>query len=159
MDNTSGRYQITEGTDVYGSDGEKVGSIVAVRPNYVVVEKGFFFPTDYYIPVSAVSGVQDGGVYLNVTKDAALNQGWDAIPADYEGTTVTTGTTYETGTVYEDAGTIDTTTVGTAATGVAAGTAGAFETDTVRTRDVNVTGDVIEGQGPGGRTEGGSASY
>jgi len=123
MDNTSGRYQITEGTDVYGSDGEKVGSIVAVRPNYVVVEKGFFFPTDYYIPVSAVSGVQDGGVYLNVTKDAALNQGWDAIPADYESETVVTTTTTDTG--YATGRTVDATdAIGTTA-GAAAGLAGA----------------------------------
>ncbi len=77
---------IREGADVYGSDGDKVGSIVALRPNYIVVEKGFFFPTDYYIPMGAVSSYQDGRVYLNVTKDAALNQGWDAIPADYDST-------------------------------------------------------------------------
>ncbi len=77
---------IREGADVYGSDGDKVGSIVALRPNYIVVEKGFFFPTDYYIPMGAVSTYQDGRVYLNVTKDAALNQGWDAIPADYDST-------------------------------------------------------------------------
>ncbi len=89
MDTIAGG-SIVEGTDVYGSDGDKVGSIVAVQPNYLVVEKGFFFPTDYYIPVSAVSGVQEGGVYLNVTKDAALNQGWDAVPADYDAATGTT---------------------------------------------------------------------
>lgn len=75
------RYEsIAEGTEVYGSDGSKVGSIVAIQPNYIVVEKGFFFPTDYYIPVSAIASVGDDGVYLNVTKDAALNQGWDTEP-------------------------------------------------------------------------------
>jgi len=78
------RFEISEGTDVYGSDGDKVGSVVAVQPNYIVVEKGFFFPTDYYIPTSAVSSYDDGKVYLNVTKDQALNQGWDAEPVgDY----------------------------------------------------------------------------
>ena len=49
---------LRERADVYGSDGEKVGSIVAVYPNYLVVEKGFFFPTDYYIPVSAVNATE-----------------------------------------------------------------------------------------------------
>ena len=83
---------ISEGTDVYGSDGEKVGSIVAVRPNYLVVEKGFFFPTDYYIPVSSVASVEEGRVHLAVTKDAALNQGWDAVPADYDSEAVVTTT-------------------------------------------------------------------
>ena len=90
------QYSISEGTDVYGSDGEKVGSVVAVQPNYVVVEKGFFFPTDYYIPTSAVASAEEGRVYLNVTKDAALNQGWDTEPtggyATDMGATTTTGT-------------------------------------------------------------------
>ena len=76
------RFEIAEGTDVFASDGDKVGSVVAVQPSYVVVEKGFFFPTDYYIPTSAVASMDDGKVYLNVTKDQALNQGWDSEPVD-----------------------------------------------------------------------------
>ncbi len=87
MDHASTIEGITEGTDVYGSDGHKVGSIVEVRANYVVVEKGFLFPTDYYIPVSAFAGVQGTKLTLNVTKDAALNQGWDARPNDFDPTT------------------------------------------------------------------------
>jgi len=88
------QYQISEGTDVYGSDGDKVGSVVAVQPNYVVVEKGFFFPTDYYIPTTAISSYDDGKVYLNVTKDQALNEGWDVEPTgDYDTTLTTTTTT------------------------------------------------------------------
>lgn len=77
---TDMRSALTKGADVYGSDGEKVGSIVEVNPTYVVVEKGFFFQTDYYIPIAAFSGVRDNRIFLNVTKDAALNQGWDARP-------------------------------------------------------------------------------
>ena len=46
---------IMTGTDVYGSDGEKVGTVAAVYPGYIVVDMGFFFPTDYYIPMSAVA--------------------------------------------------------------------------------------------------------
>src|SRR5690348_6464422 len=71
---------IADGMSVYGSDGDKVGTIVSVGPSYVVVEKGFFFPTDYYIPFSAIASQTENGVYLNVTKDAALNQGWDVVP-------------------------------------------------------------------------------
>jgi uncharacterized protein (TIGR02271 family) len=115
MDRSETQNMISEGTDVYGSDGEKVGSVVAVQPSYVVVEKGFFFPTDYYIPSSAIASAGDDGVYLNVTKDAALNQGWDAEPtgdavatdtyaagATTVGTVETVDTGYGTGTV--DAG-------------------------------------------------------
>ena len=80
MSTTSVTTPITEGTDVYGSDGDKVGSVVAVRPGYVDVEKGFFFPTDYYIPTIPIVSFEDDRVYLNVTKDAALNQGWDSEP-------------------------------------------------------------------------------
>jgi len=71
---------ITGGMDVFGSDGEKVGSVSGVEGDYMVVSKGFFFPTDYYIPTSAIESAGDDGVYLNVTRDAALNQGWDAVP-------------------------------------------------------------------------------
>jgi len=74
------RTALTKGADVYGSDGEKVGSIAEVHPTYVVVAKGFLFQTDYYIPIAAFSGVRDNKLYLNVTKDAALNQGWEARP-------------------------------------------------------------------------------
>ena len=81
MDYDPNSFTITGGTDVFGSDGEKVGSVSAVERDYVVVSKGFFFPTDYYIPTSAINSATDEGIYLTVTKDAALNQGWDTIPA------------------------------------------------------------------------------
>ena len=77
---SSGSSQINVGDDVYGSDGDKVGTVAEVQPSYIVVEKGFFFPTDYYIPMSAVSSASDGQVILNVAKDAALNSGWDTVP-------------------------------------------------------------------------------
>jgi uncharacterized protein (TIGR02271 family) len=72
------------GMTVRGADGDKIGKIVGVSPNYVVVEKGFFFPSDHYIPTSAISSVGDDEVYLSVTKDQALNQGWDRQPADWD---------------------------------------------------------------------------
>ena len=79
---------IPTGADVFGADGEKVGSIAAVYPGYVVVEKGLFFPTDYYIPTSAISSYDGGQVYLNVAKDAALQSGWDMQPVDLETATI-----------------------------------------------------------------------
>jgi uncharacterized protein (TIGR02271 family) len=81
--------QINVGDDVYGSDGDKVGTVAEVQTSYIVVEKGFFFPTDYYIPMSAVASASDGQVSLNVAKDAALNSGWDTVP---ETDTVVTST-------------------------------------------------------------------
>lgn len=68
------------GDEVYGSDGDKVGAVSEVQRDYLVVEKGFFFPTDYYIPLSAVANASAGQVSLNVTKDMALQSGWDSVP-------------------------------------------------------------------------------
>lgn len=78
------RLTITGGMDVLGTDGEKVGTVAGMRGDYVVVSKGFFFPTDYYIPTSAISTVSDGNAYLSVTRDEALDQGWDVEPVDAE---------------------------------------------------------------------------
>lgn len=78
---------ISHGMDVLGSDGEKVGDVADMRGDYVVVSKGFFFPTDYYIPSTAIQSVMDQKVYLNVTKDEAVNQGWDQEPVFTETST------------------------------------------------------------------------
>jgi len=78
------QWALREGMTVYGADGDKVGKVIEVGSTYITVEKGFFFPTDYYIPTSAVASVGDDDVYLTVTKDEALNQAWDQLPAaDY----------------------------------------------------------------------------
>ena len=84
--------QDLRGADVYGADGDKVGTVSAVYPGYIVVEKGLFFPTDYYIPMSAIASYDTDRVYLNVSKDAALGHGWDTRPVDLETATVRTTT-------------------------------------------------------------------
>jgi uncharacterized protein (TIGR02271 family) len=66
--------------DVVGSDGDKVGDAAGLEGDYLIVRKGFFFPSDYYIPTSAINSVDDR-VTLSVTKDEALHQGWDMVPA------------------------------------------------------------------------------
>ncbi len=95
MDNNL-MINVREGMDVFGSDGEKLGSIDRMEGDYLVASQGFFFPTDYYIPTSAISTVDGDQVHLNVTKDAALNQGWDSTPT----TTSTTDSV-----VYDDTAT------------------------------------------------------
>jgi uncharacterized protein (TIGR02271 family) len=72
--------QIGVGDEVYGSDGQKVGTVAEVQRSYIVVEKGFFFPTDYFIPTSAVANASAGAVTLHVAKDAALHSGWETVP-------------------------------------------------------------------------------
>lgn len=80
MNNDQYNLNLKGGMDVKGSDGDKVGTVQDVQGTYVVVSKGFFFPHDYYIPFSAITSADDDTVYLNVTKDQALDQGWDAVP-------------------------------------------------------------------------------
>ncbi len=83
---------IAAGDEVYGSDGEKVGTISEVQRDYIVVEKGFFFPTDYYIPINAIASASAGQVMLNVTKDMALQSDWQTMPEIVSTGTTTTST-------------------------------------------------------------------
>jgi uncharacterized protein (TIGR02271 family) len=94
---TTQTNQIQTGWDVYGSDGEKIGTIDEVGANYVVVQKGFFFPTDIYIPTSAVTSVGEDRVEISATKDSVEGQGWDQPPvADAGAETYAGDTSYET---------------------------------------------------------------
>jgi uncharacterized protein (TIGR02271 family) len=85
MDPTMQKWTIREGMEVFGADGGKVGKVIGFTERYFVVEKGFFFPTDYYVPASAIASTDNDKIYLSFTKDETLNQGWDAMPADYSG--------------------------------------------------------------------------
>ena len=138
MDRTSEQWTVREGTDVFSADDQKVGKVVAVQPTYLVVEKGFFFPTDYYIPTSAVANYDGDKAYLSVTKDEALNQGWDSMPQE-DASYTTTSTTYDT------AGTAGSYTADMGATGVTnvdAGTTGDQYAATQRTT-TELEGDTL----------------
>jgi hypothetical protein len=82
VESTERKWQIPEGVDVVGSDGEKVGEVIGSTPSFVVVEKGFFFPTDYYVPIDAIANFDGDKVTLTVPKNQALHQGWNVIPGD-----------------------------------------------------------------------------
>jgi uncharacterized protein (TIGR02271 family) len=74
------RWQIEDGWDVFGADGEKVGDVKEAYETYFVVSKGFFMPTELYVPTSAISNVEKDRVYLNVPKGEVEAQGWDQPP-------------------------------------------------------------------------------
>jgi uncharacterized protein (TIGR02271 family) len=82
--------QIQTGTSVYGSDGEKIGEVAEVSNDYFVIEKGFIFTTDLFVPMSAVAGVDDDGIRLSMTKDQVEHSDWSAAPV--AGTTYTDDT-------------------------------------------------------------------
>ena len=94
MDRTTREWMIPEGAEVYGAEGDKIGKVVAANESYIVVEKGFFFPSDHDIPVSAIANFDGQNVYLAVSKDQALNGEWGTVSTDYVETgTMATDTT------------------------------------------------------------------
>ena len=68
------------GMNVYGSDSEKIGDIAMVEANHFVIQKGWLFPEDVYVPHSAISRVDDDDVYLSLTKDQIEAEDWSAAP-------------------------------------------------------------------------------
>lgn len=76
----AGYTEIAYGWDVVGADGDKIGSIAAVQPHYISVEKGFLFKEDLFIPTSTITSVQDETVYLSVTRAQIEHEGWDNEP-------------------------------------------------------------------------------
>lgn len=94
----SGVWEIDEGWDVYGADGEKIGDVHDVQSHYLVVSKGFFFPTERYVPVTAITNVENDRVFLNVSKAEIESLGWDEIPSEdavYAPATTTTTADYD----------------------------------------------------------------
>jgi len=61
--------QVRTGIDVYGSDGEKIGTVADASNNYFVIERGYPFTTDLFVPTSAVAAVLDDRLELNLTKE------------------------------------------------------------------------------------------
>jgi uncharacterized protein (TIGR02271 family) len=74
--------QIRTGTSVYGSDGEKIGDVAGVQDRYFIIEKGFLFTTDIYVPTSAVTSASEDRVTLSLTKDEVENSDWTAEPTE-----------------------------------------------------------------------------
>ncbi|MDQ3690029.1 MAG: DUF2171 domain-containing protein [Chloroflexota bacterium] len=61
--------QVRTGVDVYGADGEKIGTVADTSNNYFVIEKTSLFTTDLFLPTSTVAAVLDERVELNLTKE------------------------------------------------------------------------------------------
>lgn len=74
MDRNAGGFVPRKGMRVISSDGEHVGDIDVAEHAYVIVQHGLF-PQDYYIPLSAIVSHDDDAVYLDITKDEALERG------------------------------------------------------------------------------------
>ncbi len=77
---------IAPGSDVYSSDGEKLGTVAGTHDAVIHVEKGFFFVKDYNIPITAIDrvDVENGAVHLNVTNEVATSSDWDVADEDMD---------------------------------------------------------------------------
>lgn len=84
---------IQHGWDVMDVNGDKVGDVKEVNPGYLTISKGFFFPSERYIPLQDVRATRDDRVLLNVSKDELKQEGWDQPPLTTDRTTTTTGRT------------------------------------------------------------------
>lgn len=76
----TGREIVAEmpAADVYTSDQEKIGHVVEIGPEWVIVDRKGLFSGNLWIPASRVSGdPQSGSVYLDVSRDELDSMGWD----------------------------------------------------------------------------------
>jgi hypothetical protein len=77
--------QIEEGWTVVGADGAKVGTVKAIHQDHLVVEGGTLLKHDLFIPVDALTELQEETVVVNVPASAADDEGWRYPPqAAYE---------------------------------------------------------------------------
>lgn len=81
-------FDIREGAEVIGVGGEKLGKVLRVRDDAIVVREGAFFPQEHAIPLRAITRIDGDTIYLGVSGDAALANEWDVVDT----TTATDGT-------------------------------------------------------------------
>ena len=75
-------HSYSEGTAVLDSQGEKVGvvGVPETQGNYLVVEKGWLFTHNLYIPLTAIHAQDANGIYLNLTKAELRDEQWKVPP-------------------------------------------------------------------------------
>lgn len=57
---------LAEGMTVYSRDGERLGKLVTLADDHIVVEKGIFFPKDFTLRYDDIQDLREGSVYLNI---------------------------------------------------------------------------------------------
>ena len=68
---------------VYSSDEQHVGHIAEIYEDSFLVHKGYFFPTDRYIPYDAIGALAEDRVTLTLSVDQIEDRLWETRP-DYE---------------------------------------------------------------------------
>ncbi len=85
---------IAPGTDVYDTNGEKVGSVQQYDPQagYILIQKGVLFTKDLYVPTNAIDRTTTDGIRLNLSKDDLKEDRYTAPPAGTMGSRQDWGT-------------------------------------------------------------------
>ena len=140
----SNMNSIQAGWNAYDVADEKIGEVAEVGQNYVLVQKGLFFPKDIYIPLSYVSSIDenDQSVIINASKSEVESMGWDAAPTDGGGDWNSTTDVSSTGSVVD---TTQTSTLGTTGMDTSVNTSTTSTTDdafTVPLREERVQAEV-----------------
>jgi hypothetical protein len=73
---------VQPGWDVYSSEGDDIGDVAEVAPQYIRIHKGSLFRGNLYVPRTAITRVEDRGVWLNVPKSEIGKQAWDRPPGE-----------------------------------------------------------------------------
>jgi hypothetical protein len=71
------RNQLHEGMNVYSVDGEKLGRVGVVGTRTFLIEKGFYFQTDFPARLDDVAEVREGSAYLKLHRDEFLKESFE----------------------------------------------------------------------------------
>lgn len=71
--------EVRLGTEVLDRQGRSLGTVTAVHPGYVVVERGWLFPAVLYVPREAIA-VEKRKARVGVTREEAFELGWQWEP-------------------------------------------------------------------------------
>ena len=67
-------WGIPKRTPVIDVAGERIGSVIDADVYAVVVERGFFFPSEHLVPFADVDRYEDGKLFLKVSKAQVLSE-------------------------------------------------------------------------------------
>jgi hypothetical protein len=76
-------HDIHKNMQVYSVDRKHLGHVANIYEDSFLVQKGFFFHSDRYIPYSAILRVEADQIQLTMNADEAQDQEWEIRP-NYE---------------------------------------------------------------------------
>lgn len=65
---------------VYTSNSEHIGHVAEIYEDSFLVHKGYFFPTDRYIPYSAIATLEENRIQLTLSSNEIKDKQWEKRP-------------------------------------------------------------------------------